>query len=225
MIDAALNVAAEQVIEYSAYGALLQRAGNRGPAAAPQNIYQCAEIDEFGRDDSWVAIAVATDAQWEALRDAIGRPDWAMSAELSTHRRPAGAPRRHRRGAVGVVPPRTGDEIVETLWQAGVPVAKVMQPHRQTELPQLAARGFFEKVDHPVNGPASHSTVPVRFSTRARAHSTAGPRRCSVSTTTSCCANSVCPTPRSPHWRTTASSALSPLWVVGARRRASVACC
>ena len=30
MIDAALNIAAEQVIEYSAYGALLQRAGNRG---------------------------------------------------------------------------------------------------------------------------------------------------------------------------------------------------
>ena len=39
-----------------------------------------------------------------------------------------------------------------------------MQPHRQTELPQLAARGFFEEVDHPVNGPASHSTVPVRLS-------------------------------------------------------------
>ena len=31
-----------------------------------------------------------------------------------------------------------GDEIVEALWSHGVPVAKVMQPHRQTELPQLA---------------------------------------------------------------------------------------
>ncbi|MDZ4265555.1 MAG: CoA transferase, partial [Mycobacterium sp.] len=36
MVDAALNVAAEQVIEHSAYGALLQRCGNRGPTAAPQ---------------------------------------------------------------------------------------------------------------------------------------------------------------------------------------------
>ena len=165
MIDAALNVAAEQIIEYTAYGALLQRAGNRGPAAAPQNIYQCAGIDEFGRDDSWVAIAVATDAQWEALRDALGQPDWAMSAELST-----AAGRRSRHDDIDEVLSawcrvRGGDEIVETLWQVGVPVAKVMQPHRQTELPQLAARGFFEKVDHPVNGPASHSTVPVRFST------------------------------------------------------------
>jgi crotonobetainyl-CoA:carnitine CoA-transferase CaiB-like acyl-CoA transferase len=45
-----------------------------------------------------------------------------------------------------------------------VPVAKVMQPHRQTELDQLAFRGFFEDVDHPVGGPARLSTVPMRSS-------------------------------------------------------------
>ena len=67
MVDAALNIAAEQVIEYSAYGALLERAGNRGPTAAPQNLYRTADIDEFGRLDSWVAIAVAN-------RRAVGRP-------------------------------------------------------------------------------------------------------------------------------------------------------
>ncbi|HZU46426.1 MAG TPA: CoA transferase, partial [Mycobacterium sp.] len=61
MVDAALNIAAEQVIEYSAYGALLERAGNRGPTAAPQNLYLTADVDEFGRLDSWVAIAVAAD--------------------------------------------------------------------------------------------------------------------------------------------------------------------
>jgi crotonobetainyl-CoA:carnitine CoA-transferase CaiB-like acyl-CoA transferase len=45
-----------------------------------------------------------------------------------------------------------------------VPVAKVLQPHRQTELEQLAFRGFFEEVEHPVNGRARLSTVPIRFS-------------------------------------------------------------
>ncbi|HKV19378.1 MAG TPA: CoA transferase, partial [Mycobacterium sp.] len=53
MVDAALNVAAEQVIEHSAYGNLLQRQGNRGPAAAPQNLYRTCELDEFGRPDDW----------------------------------------------------------------------------------------------------------------------------------------------------------------------------
>jgi crotonobetainyl-CoA:carnitine CoA-transferase CaiB-like acyl-CoA transferase len=59
---------------------------------------------------------------------------------------------------------RTGDEIVQSLWDAGVPVAKVMQPHRQTELPQLMFRGFFEDVDHPVNARTPHSTLPFKLS-------------------------------------------------------------
>lgn len=161
MVDAALNIAAEQVIEHSAYGALLQRDGNRGPTAAPQNLYQSAGLDEFGRDDSWVAIAVQTDAQWDALRDALGHPDWSADPALSTA--------DGRRAAHDVLDEhlaawcrgRTGDQIVESLWTAGVPVAKVMQPHRQTELPQLRHRRFFEHVGHPVNIAAPHSTLPV----------------------------------------------------------------
>ena len=59
---------------------------------------------------------------------------------------------------------RSSDEIVDCLWGAGVPVGKVMQPHRQTEIPQLAFRGFFEEVGHPINKPAPHSTLPMRMS-------------------------------------------------------------
>src|SRR5262249_11513041 len=81
MADAAANVAAEQVIQPSASGALLTRTGNRGPAAAPQNLYRTAEPDEFGGRDSWVAIAVATDQQWMALCAVMG---WAAGPELST---------------------------------------------------------------------------------------------------------------------------------------------
>ena len=45
-----------------------------------------------------------------------------------------------------------------------MPVGKVMQPHDQPELPQLAARGFFEEIDHPVIGTSRYSTLPMRFS-------------------------------------------------------------
>ncbi|MEZ0052422.1 crotonobetainyl-CoA:carnitine CoA-transferase CaiB-like acyl-CoA transferase [Mycobacterium sp. MAA66] len=159
MVDAALNIAAEQVIEYSAYGALLQRDGNRGPTAAPQNIYRSNEIDEFGRDDSWVAIAVQTDVQWAALHGALGNPSWAVAAWDA-------AERRSNQDLIDAhlaawCRSRSGDEIVEALWPVGVPVAKVMQPHRQNELAQLHHRRFFEYVGHPVNNPALHSTLPV----------------------------------------------------------------
>jgi crotonobetainyl-CoA:carnitine CoA-transferase CaiB-like acyl-CoA transferase len=165
MVDAALNIAAEQVIEHSAYGALLQRNGNRGPTAAPQNIYRCEGLDEFGRADCWVALAVANDQQWAALREALGSPAWALDPQLAAE--------QGRRAQHDLIDERLtewcasrkGDEVVELLWTAGVPVAKVMQPHRQTELAQLRDRGFFESVGHPVNIAAPHSTLPVRLAT------------------------------------------------------------
>ena len=164
MVDAALNVAAEQIVEHSAYGALLGRDGNRGPTAAPQNLYLCADIDDDGERDAWVAIAVATDDQWVALRDALGQPAWAMDPALVT-----ATGRRHSHDAIDAhlsswCGERSSDEIVACLWSADVPVAKVMQPHDQASLPQLQFRRFFEEVDRPVTGSARHSTVPFRFS-------------------------------------------------------------
>jgi len=164
MVDAALNIAAEQVIEFSAYGTLLERDGNRGPVAAPQNLYRTEELDEFGRPDCWVAVAVETDEQWSFLRTALGDPGWAADPQLGT----AEGRRRHHDLLDDQLArwcrSRTADEIVEVLWGAGVPVAKVMQPHRQSEIPQLAHRGFFEELGHPVFGTARYSTMAARFS-------------------------------------------------------------
>jgi len=175
MVDAALNIAAEQVIEYSAYDNLLQRDGNRGPTAAPQNLYRTSEADEFGRPDDWVAIAVATDGQWTSLVAALGHPEWVTDELVDA----AGRRRHHDEIDEHLTrwcAARTRDEIVETLWNAGVPVAKVMQPHRVGDLPQLVHRGFYEPVDHPVNPTARHSTLPMRISTGPqRFHRTAAP--------------------------------------------------
>ncbi len=164
MVDAAVNITAEQVIEYSAYGQLLERAGNRGPTAAPQNLYRTAGTDERGRRDCWVALAVETDEQWQALVEALGRPGWATGAALFTAR---GRFEHHDlidRELGAWCEPLTAEEVVDRLWPAGVPVAVVTQPHHQAELPQLQARRYFETVDHPVFGRARHSTLPMRFS-------------------------------------------------------------
>jgi crotonobetainyl-CoA:carnitine CoA-transferase CaiB-like acyl-CoA transferase len=164
MVDAAVNIAAEQVVEHSAYGALLARAGNRGPSAAPQNLYEAAGDDPRGRDERWVAIAVATDDEWVALRHALGDPAWAADPALATM---SGRMREHDRVDACLQEwcrARSADEIVQRLWDAGVPAAKVTQPHLQPDLAQLAFRNFFEEVDHPVVGRSRYSTMPMRFS-------------------------------------------------------------
>ncbi|MBV8929214.1 MAG: CoA transferase, partial [Mycobacteriaceae bacterium] len=176
MVDAAFNVAAEQVIEYSAYGNVLQREGNRGPTAAPQNLYRTSELNEFGQPDDWVAIAVATDEQWTNLVASLGNPAWAADNGLADV-----AGRRQRHDDIDEhlsrwCATRTGDEIIEILWDAGVPVAKVMQPHRVGDLPQLVDRGFYELLDHPVNPTARYSTLPMRISSGPqRFHQTPAP--------------------------------------------------
>ena len=53
--------------------------------------------------------------------------------------------------------------VVERLWPAGVPVAKVLAPARVQHVPQLKARQFLETVTHPVAGDQIHYAYPVRF--------------------------------------------------------------
>src|SRR5690606_15215236 len=45
MVEGALNAAAEAIVEYSAYGNILERMGNRCAEAAPQGLYRCANHD------------------------------------------------------------------------------------------------------------------------------------------------------------------------------------
>ncbi len=163
MVDAALSITAEQVVERSANGVRLERTGNRGPAAAPQGLYDCADLAEYGREPARVAIAVADDHQWTALRGALGEPDWAAGAALGCHDGRVAAHDEIDEHLAAWCAGRTAEEVVAALWPAGVPVAVVQQPHRQTELPPLQARGYFEELDHPVMGPARYSTLPFRL--------------------------------------------------------------
>src|SRR5207253_2257431 len=87
MVEAALNAAADQVLEWQAYGRLLARDGNRGPVAAPQNLYACRGQEQ------WLALAVVTDEQWHALVGLLGRPSWAADPVTGTHELP-GLPMR-----------------------------------------------------------------------------------------------------------------------------------
>jgi crotonobetainyl-CoA:carnitine CoA-transferase CaiB-like acyl-CoA transferase len=162
MVAGALNVAAEQVIEYSAYGVLLERAGSRG-SAAPQNCYPSCEREEMYGQPRWVAIAVANDEQWMALGNALGHPEWTERPGW------ASATGRHRdhdeidKHLGDWCQQRTVAEIVEQLWSAGVPVAPVVHPSEQLDFAQLEARGFFETVDRPISGRSVHVTFPFRL--------------------------------------------------------------
>ncbi len=128
MVESALNIAAEQIVESSAHGNLMRRDGNRSPLAAPQGLYPCA--DGQPGMEKWVALSIATDAQWRALCSALGDPEWAMDSAVET--------RAGRRAAHDVIDERLRDwtrkrkrgEVVAELRALGIPASEVADPCR-----------------------------------------------------------------------------------------------
>jgi crotonobetainyl-CoA:carnitine CoA-transferase CaiB-like acyl-CoA transferase len=161
MVLGALNVAAEQLVEYSAYGVLAQRTGNRSASAVPQNLYRTADPDD-GLGGPRVAISVETDQQWEALVGALGDPDWARVAGLACFAGRKAAENEIDAQLARWCAERPVREIVDLLWAVGVPVGRVAMPH-EPDLPQFLHRGFFESVEHPRHGSTVVAGLPVRF--------------------------------------------------------------
>jgi len=161
LVEAALNLAAEQVIEHSAYGALLMRAGNRGPCAAPQGVYRCADTDEY------VAVAVVTDAQWQALC-ALVVPEWAGDTRLASVEGRRAAHERIDERLEAWLLQYGRDAAVEQLITAGVPAQAVVNAHHAWRNPQLEHRRFFQIMQHPVTGATRYPGLPLAFSALGR---------------------------------------------------------
>ena len=160
MVEAAIAIAAEQVVEYTAYGNVLGRDGNRSPRAAPQGVYACAG------DDEWLALSVLDDEQWVDLVKALGSPAWALEPTLATM---SGRRAQHdlldqRLSEWAATTDLSG--AIATLIDAGVPAAPAFDPRLVHTNPQFVARRYFEVIDHPVAGSLETPTLPFRYSSR-----------------------------------------------------------
>jgi crotonobetainyl-CoA:carnitine CoA-transferase CaiB-like acyl-CoA transferase len=166
MAEVALNVAAEPIVTWSAYGALLDRQGARGPHGAPQGVYACRG------DEQWVALSITDDGAWRALSAALGDPGWTRDPDLATA---AGRRARHEdidRELRMSFADGDRDDVVERLLAAGVKAAPVWDQNVQDELPQLAHRGFTQWLTHPVAGTVGLPGIGLRspqFDTSYRA--------------------------------------------------------
>lgn len=156
MVEAALNIAAEPVLEWTAYGNRIAREGNRGPGAAPQNVYAT------DAPEAWLALACETDEQWQALTEVLGRLDLAADPALATRAGRRAAHDRLDDIVGGWAATRAVDDAVDALLAAGVPAARVRDPRTASRHPQMVARGFFEMVEHPVAGTHPVQGLPWR---------------------------------------------------------------
>ena len=174
---ASLNVAAQQVIEFSAYGRLLERLGNRSSTCVPQGVYRTADVDADGTQDRWVAVAVADDEQWRAFAALLGveverRGDqdaldaliagWCATPRDRRHRaHPLG--RRHSRARRSCAPTSTTGSL--RWWPAGCSSGSTIR--------SPASADFIGAPFRLANGPSCappRALAPARRAQPRRAH-------------------------------------------------------
>ncbi|MEV6903429.1 CoA transferase [Amycolatopsis sp. NPDC051372] len=157
-LESTVNVIGPALLAASA-GHRVERAGNDDPVAAPHGVYPCRD------EDSWCAIGVFDDPQWQALTRVLGAPAWMARPDFTD----AAARHRARRELDKVLSAETSawdaTKLADALADAGVPASPVRNTddllHRD---PQLRAREHWVQLDHPVMGPSVYDGIPYRLS-------------------------------------------------------------
>ena len=148
----------EWLAGYGASGHSFGRIGNRVPHAAPHGVFPCAGADR------WIAIAVHDDEDWQRLVRAMCAPAWATDPQLATL--------DGRLRQLDLVEQRLAEwtatqpaeALAAELQAAGLDAALVADMQDLLHDPQLAHRGHFVELTHPVVGRYVVEANGMRFS-------------------------------------------------------------
>lgn len=179
-MEAAVHGLGTAILDWTANGHEQIRLGNHDMEAAPHNAYKC-------RDGRWVAVACVTEKHWEGLKAALGRPEWCDMdrmrrrwqrinelKEIDRHlgfwfedfTRLGDEPALQTEEGVEGPPVRkfTTEEVVELMQSFGVPCGIVQSPEAMHNDPQMAHRGHYWKLQHPVMGLRAYDGPSFRLS-------------------------------------------------------------
>jgi crotonobetainyl-CoA:carnitine CoA-transferase CaiB-like acyl-CoA transferase len=161
-IEALLPFLGEFFLEYGMTGVAPQRRGNRHRSMAPHGAYRCA-------DDTWLALAVGSDAEFAALCDVIGGPELAQDGRFADV-----VSRYHHQDELDEVVSawtidRSHRDAAAALQAAGVNAEPVLTIPELVADPHLGERAFWEEVTHLESGTWKTTAPAWRFS-RTPAH-------------------------------------------------------
>lgn len=155
--EAGLQFMTPALLDFVVNGRVAERNGNRHAHAAPHGVFACRS----DQCEEWVALSVMDDAEWHRFVCALDSPGWAAHPRLQT--------------AAGR---KANENVLEShlaAWTAGMPRDEVVRRLRANDLrvypvnsmadlfsdPQLAERGFWRTVEHPVMGPLRVEAPPA----------------------------------------------------------------
>ena len=153
MHDGALFMNDLAITACSLLGEVMERGGYS--LQAPWSAYPAA--------DGYVALAVLTQYEWDALCAVIGRPDLTQDERLATGRGRAVLERDLLFPAIGAwTGSRRKQQAAEELIAAGVPAAPVRTAEDIMDCSQVAARGMLVVAEDPVVGAVRVVGNPIK---------------------------------------------------------------
>jgi crotonobetainyl-CoA:carnitine CoA-transferase CaiB-like acyl-CoA transferase len=159
--EVGLMISGTAILDWSANGRIWSRYGNRSPYknAAPHSAYPCSG------DDRWLAIACFTDAEWRALTETAGHPEWRSDARFTDL-----AARLKNQDALdalvaGWTKSQDASQAMLALQRAGVPAGVCQTAEDRCDHdPQLAALKWLTEVTGTKIGRWPLAEVPIKMS-------------------------------------------------------------
>jgi len=159
----------EAILDFQMNGSIPEPQGNRDPLYAPHGVYPCKGADR------WIAIAVTSDTEWQALCRALERPDLAADARLA-----AAAGRRQHQDELDAAisewtQQRQDEAAMQHLQTAGVAAGPSLDIARVYHHPQLREGGYLTPIQTHDGESRALPGLPWRYTDLAMPPITAAP--------------------------------------------------
>jgi crotonobetainyl-CoA:carnitine CoA-transferase CaiB-like acyl-CoA transferase len=164
-VEAAMWSLTPWLLAYEHDGVIGVRDGNRSSRAVPHGAFPCTG------DDRWVAIAAWTDDEWARLAKIVGVDD----SSLATFDARRARIDEVEAAIAAWTATRTRDEVADELQRAGIEAVPVQDFADLHDDPQIAARGHFVPLTHPVMGPGLYERNGFRLSDAPSGYDRSGP--------------------------------------------------
>jgi benzylsuccinate CoA-transferase BbsF subunit len=155
--ETSLHFLAPLLLDYEVNGRLATRQGNRDNQAAPHGAYRCKG------EDRWCALAVSSDAQWQAFCEILGRPDWTRQPEFATRLRRLRHAAQLDKYVESWTITQDAQDVMQRFQAAGVPAGVVSRCSDLYVDPQLQHRQYFVELDHAAMGRTRYDGLQHRL--------------------------------------------------------------
>jgi benzylsuccinate CoA-transferase BbsF subunit/naphthyl-2-methylsuccinate CoA transferase subunit len=168
-LEAAICMKPSDPMAYASNGDIMGPIGYGDQDAVPHGIYKTLGYRK------WIAIAVFSNAEWDALKMVMGRPTWAEQEQFST----PDLRREHEQELNSRIEEwtatRYADLLMKDLLKQGVRAGTVNDARDAIDNDQLRERGFWAYLDHPEVGVTLYNRAPIEFSETPISMKTAAP--------------------------------------------------